>query len=43
MSKKEQNKKNDSVEQDLKVEMGMDIEPQRATNEKEPEKTNKKH
>ncbi|MBS4207866.1 3-methyladenine DNA glycosylase [Bacillus sp. FJAT-50079] len=34
--------KNNSVEQDMKVEMGMDIEPQRATNEKDPKKTMKK-
>ena len=42
MREKNQDKQNNSVEQDLKVELGMDIEPQRATNEKDPKKTMKK-
>lgn len=42
MSEKKQDKQNNSVEQDMKVELGMDIEPQRATNEKDPKKTMKK-
>lgn len=42
MHEKNQDKQNNSVEQDMKVELGKDIEPQRATNEKDPEKTKKK-
>ena len=42
MREKNQNKQNNSIEQDLKVELGLDIEPQRAPNEKDPKKTMKK-
>ncbi|MFK4998123.1 3-methyladenine DNA glycosylase [Bacillus sp. N9] len=38
MNRKNHNQKNNSVEQEMKVEMGMDIEPQRAADEKDPKK-----
>ncbi|MEK3887190.1 3-methyladenine DNA glycosylase [Bacillus sp. FSL K6-3431] len=42
MNKKDQTEANNSVEQDMKEEMGMDIEPQRATNEKDPKKNKRR-